>query len=325
MLLSVILYLVLAALIVTLSMKLSDYVDLLDRTTDISGAFLGGVMLAAVTSLPELLTTISSVLLVKQPDLVMGNILGSNLFNLTVLGTLMVIGVKKFARYPVSKSHRRTMFFVCTISAVLVLNLFVKLDVEILTVSLISLLIMGLYIVSVRTMSEAGNEEAPEEEVPCALSPKQLFFRFGLCSAALIATSICITYVTDLVAEEFQLGRTFAGALLLATATSLPELVSASSLLRKSNINAMVGDIVGSNLFNFTILVVADLLMLHQSIYAMNSQALYLLGFGCLSTLAMTAALCAKCSSKGKNYRALYLLCGLVCASGYLLFLAVGR
>ena len=45
-------YIVLAALVVVLSVKLADYVDLIDKKTDISGAFIGGVVLAAVTSLP---------------------------------------------------------------------------------------------------------------------------------------------------------------------------------------------------------------------------------------------------------------------------------
>ena len=54
-------YIVLAVLVIGLSMRLSSYVDMLDKQTNLSGAFLGGVMLAAVTSLPELFTSISGV------------------------------------------------------------------------------------------------------------------------------------------------------------------------------------------------------------------------------------------------------------------------
>lgn len=320
-------YAVLAVAIVLLSMKLSDYVDLLDKTTDISGAFLGGVMLAAVTSLPELLTTISSVVFVKQPDLVMGNILGSNLFNLSVLGFLMVFGIKRFAAAKISVSHRHTVLSICLITVILILSLFVNLDINIFTISIISIIIMAVYLISVKTMS-SSDSDGPEEAVSTNLTPKQLFARFAVCSILLIATSILITYATDMLAEELDLGRTFAGALLLATATSLPELVSATSLLRKNNVNAMVGDIVGSNLFNFTILVVADIFMLHQSIYFMNEQALTLLFFGTISTLAITAAILTKC---GKNHTiskakyAIYCVCGVICAAGYLLFVALGQ
>ena len=55
-------FVLLAALVVFLSLKLSKYVDLLDKTTNVSGAFIGGVLLAAVTSLPELFTSLSAVL-----------------------------------------------------------------------------------------------------------------------------------------------------------------------------------------------------------------------------------------------------------------------
>lgn len=62
--------LILAVLVVYLSVRLSYYVDCLDKKTNLSGAFIGGVMLAAVTSLPELFTSLTAVLALDQPDLV---------------------------------------------------------------------------------------------------------------------------------------------------------------------------------------------------------------------------------------------------------------
>ena len=59
-----------ALLVILLSLKLSNYVDLLDKQTNLSGAFLGGVLLAAVTSLPELFTSISSVVFLDEPEMV---------------------------------------------------------------------------------------------------------------------------------------------------------------------------------------------------------------------------------------------------------------
>ena len=69
-------YAVSALLVILLSLKLSNYVDLLDKQTNLSGAFLGGVLLAAITSLPELFTSISSVVFLDEPEMVVGNILG---------------------------------------------------------------------------------------------------------------------------------------------------------------------------------------------------------------------------------------------------------
>ena len=105
-----IIYLAIAAAVVLISVKLSEYVDLLDRTTDISGAFIGGVMLAAVTSLPELFTSIAATLFVNQPDLVIGNVLGSNLFNLAILGSLILFSLRKFSSSFLSESHRGTPY-----------------------------------------------------------------------------------------------------------------------------------------------------------------------------------------------------------------------
>ncbi len=78
------LYGIFAAFVIGFSIKLSYYVDELDKKTNLSGAFIGGVMLAAVTSLPELFTSISSTLFLNEVQLVSGNVLGSNIFNLTI-------------------------------------------------------------------------------------------------------------------------------------------------------------------------------------------------------------------------------------------------
>ena len=91
-------YIVLAALVVFLSVRLSYYVDCLDKKTNLSGAFIGGVMLAAVTSLPELFTSLTAVLALDQPDLVQGNVLGSNIFNLCVIGGLMLFTSRRYQR-----------------------------------------------------------------------------------------------------------------------------------------------------------------------------------------------------------------------------------
>ena len=92
------LYIVVAALVTFMSIKASEYVDMLDKTTSLSGAFLGGILLSAVTSLPELFTSISSTLMLDQPGLCIGNILGSNLFNYAMLSFFILTAVAKFAK-----------------------------------------------------------------------------------------------------------------------------------------------------------------------------------------------------------------------------------
>ena len=59
-------YIILALTVIGFSIKAADYVDLIDRKTNISGAFIGGVMLAAITSLPEFLQACSAALILNN-------------------------------------------------------------------------------------------------------------------------------------------------------------------------------------------------------------------------------------------------------------------
>ena len=92
-------YLVVAAFVVILSIKASNYIDLLDKNTELSGAFLGGIMLSAVTSLPELFTSISATVLLNRPGLCMGNILGSDLFNLVAISGFLNLYIYRVELY----------------------------------------------------------------------------------------------------------------------------------------------------------------------------------------------------------------------------------
>ena len=95
------LYLIVATAVVLLSIKLAKYVDLLDKKTKLSGAIIGGVFLAAVTSIPELFTSISAIFIVpgaESSQMVIGNILGSDLFNSFVLALTFIVTYKYFRK-----------------------------------------------------------------------------------------------------------------------------------------------------------------------------------------------------------------------------------
>ena len=272
-----ILYFVLAGGLVFLSDKLGKYIDLLDKKTKVSGAFLGGVLLAAVTSLPELFTSISATLFVGEKELVVGNVLGSNLFNVLVLGACFMIFFKGFRKSKIDyKSHFFTFFGLAVIYALICYGIFVPTLFQpvvgpINFICPLALVAYGI-IIFLQPKEEEKEDEEAEKEDTCPLTVKQILIRFVICAVTLVGISIAITYVTDLLAEELQLGTTFAGALFLAVATSLPELVSCVTLCRKGNYNAAVGDIVGSCFFNFCIIGISEFLsydgsLLTQVIY----------------------------------------------------------
>lgn len=275
------LYLVLAVCVVFLSVKTANYVDLLDKKTNLSGAFIGGVMLAAVTSLPEFFTTISATSFLGNPDLALGNILGSNLFNNTILATLVLLFIKKFGESNISKSHLNVS--ICTLGMYFIfcINLFINIDISLLTISILSIALAILYAIGVKAMANAPSEESDEED-DSPLTVKQIVVRFIITSILLIAASIGVTYVSDSIATTYNLGAGLVGAVLLGIATSLPEVTSCVALMKVGNFNIATGNIVGSTLFNFLILTFADLLYVKDTIYIFtdaNTKALLVFGF----------------------------------------------
>lgn len=319
-----VLYLILALAVVLVSIRLSYYVDLLDRTTNISGAFIGGVMLAAVTSLPELFTSISATLFVNQPDLVLGNVLGSNLFNLFVLGSLIFFSIKNFNKCFLSPSHKNTLIATIIMYLLVASAVIFPANFYILKTNPVSIVIFIIYLIAVKLMSSDDSKEEDSLIIEAHLTKNQILIRFSLLSIILVIVSVFLTMTTDIIAQKLNLGMTIAGALLLGVATSLPELTSSISLVKMKNFNATVGNIVGSNLFNFSILFIADVSYRGGSIYSANAESSNLIIFGIISTLASLLALQFK--SKPDKYsqsvlNVIYGVSSFIIIASYIVFL----
>ena len=286
-------YIVVAVLVVFCSIKASKYIDLLDKTTRLSGAFLGGVLLSAVTSLPELFTSISATLLIGKPSLCIGNILGSDLFNVAVLAFISIYTIRRFAKARISKGNILVTIFVLLIYVALLLNMFNILNFEIATINIITILIFLLYAFGVRYLSnDNSGDDANEEEITTTLSTKQIVVRFVLTSVAIIVLSILMTYITDDIATKFNIGVGLAGALFLGVATSLPEVSSTIALFRMRSFNIAVGNIIGSNIFNFLVLCIADVLCIEGRVYEFSdAKVVALLEYGLFATMAILSML----------------------------------
>lgn len=86
-----------------------------------------------------------------------------------------------------------------------------------------------------------------------------LLLQFFGGALAVIVAGIFLTRYADTIGHKSGLGRTLAGALLLATATSLPELAVDTNLARNGQADLLLGDLLGSSLFNLLILAILDL------------------------------------------------------------------
>lgn len=290
------LYFAVATIVVLFSIKCADYVDMIDKKTNISGAFIGGVILAAVTSLPELVTSISSIAIGNE-GLIIGNVLGSDLFNLCIFGALTMIAVKGYKNSKVGTSH--VMTIICTILAYITTGAVLFFNwgsIPGVSINIASVIIVILYAISCKFMASDDGESDSEDDND--LTIKQVIIRFVLCALGLVASSVAITYITDILAEELKLGSSVAGALFLGVATSIPELTSSIALVRKGNFNAMIGNVLGSNMFNYIIFSLADIIAFTKDVYVANTESLgdsqLLIIFGLISTVITLGSLLIK-------------------------------
>lgn len=286
-------YLMAAAVLVLFSIKCADYVDMLDKKTNMSGAFIGGVILAAVTSLPEMITSISAVAL-GNPGLIIGNVLGSDVFNLCIFGSLTLVAVGAFRKATVGKSHMKVL--ICTLLAYATTGfvLFSGLDTTFpgVSINIASVIIVVLYAISCKFMASDDSESDNEDDND--LTIKQVVTRFVLCALGLVIASVLITKITDIIDQQYNLGASLAGALFLGVATSIPELTSSIALVSKGNFNAMVGNVVGSNMFNYIIFSVADILAFRSNVYEVSPDSKLLIIFGAMSAVFAMVSLSIK-------------------------------
>lgn len=329
-------YLAVAFLVVMFSIKLSNYVDLLDKKTNISGAFLGGILLAAVTSLPELFTSLTATAFIKDNHLVLGNILGSDLFNLTLFAIIYIFFFGKLLKAKVGKNHLISILFVGILYVLVTIGSFVFDYRNILWgwFNPVSIAVVAVYALSV--IKTPATDEAQESETDSALTVKQIVARFVLFALGLVGASIGMTYLVDWIVNLFKIGPTFGGALFLGVATSLPEMTATITLSKKKNFNAAFGNILGSCVFNFIILALGDILSWnckdaggsYLGIYKIDQSAFLLLICGALALLIAFITVFIKVKGKikdTKKYKVLYITSGAIIAGLYITFLILSN
>ena len=106
----------------------------------------------------------------------------------------------------------------------------------------------------------------------------------------------------------------------------LPELTSSINLAKLGNFNAMTGNILGSNLFNFAILTVADLTYAGGSLYVTTSQTWLLLIFGLASAIFIAMPILYKSKGRRKYPRlrkTIYFIPPALVLASYFAFLAL--
>ncbi|MDE2607478.1 MAG: sodium:calcium antiporter [Burkholderiales bacterium] len=236
-----------------------------DRLADAHGwgrGWAGLALLSTVTSLPELASGISSVTLVDAPNLAIGDALGSCAFNLVFLAVVDLLQRHQPMYREASTAHLLSAGFGVVMLGFVSLSLVIGRQVpSLLHVGVYSPMLLVLYLLALRSVF--GHERALREALPAPgggpTAVRREWWRFGLAAALVVAAGTWLPALVDGLAQATGLSRSFAGAVFMALATSLPEMAVTLAALRLGALDLAIANLLGSNLFNVTILAVDDL------------------------------------------------------------------
>lgn len=285
-------FLTCSALIIVCGSQLSRYGDIIAELTGAGKAMFGLVVMAAVTSLPELFTGISSVVIIDTPDIAVGDIMGSCAFNLLILAILDYFVPGKPLSSVVTKKHLLAGFSgIFLISLSILAMLFSEVFPVIGWFSSASLLLIILYLVFTWLMYKNGRQQDVKVVTPSTSNNNGISLRkavkmYALLASLVITGAIALPFFANMLAERTGAGKSFVGTLLVAATTSLPELVTSISAVRRGSIDMAVGNVLGSNIFNMFILGLDDLMYVKGPLLSLINPIHALSG---LITLLMTA------------------------------------
>lgn len=265
------LQLLLSALIVLIAgTKLSQYGDRIAEGTGLGGLWIGVILMAGATSLPEVLTVISAGL-VEAPDLAAGDLLGAGLSNMLALAVIDLSHRQKQVWQHAALDHALIASLAMALTALAGLGTLFHTDWAYAGVGLETTLIAVAYVLGIRIVfrQEAlrHQEKARErviqmlDAVPASDNPRW-FLRaglgFGASSLGILLAAPILVISAQQIAEETGISTTFIGTFLVAITTSLPELVTAFAAVRLGAFDLAVGNLFGSNAFNMCALFFAD-------------------------------------------------------------------
>lgn len=273
--------------------RLSFYGDVIADKTGLSGNWIGMILLASVTSLPELITGISASALADAPDIAAGNVLGSCMVNLAMLVVIDFLHNRESFYRRASRSHILSAGFgVLLIAFVGISVLFGAMTAKLAVghVGFQSFIIVLLYGLAIRRVLANERQERKDFSEKVAdkyptLSLKNAIVGYALAACVVVAAGIWLPFVGTRLAEVMGWNGSFVGTLLIAAATTLPELAVTISSIRIGALDMAIANLLGSNLFNTTILAVDDLFYLKGPIYSAVSPVH---AFSTLSAAAMT-------------------------------------
>ena len=258
-----------AAVILGSSLFLTKSADVIAIKTGLGRSFVGVVLLATATSLPELGTGISAVSFVGEPDLALGGAFGSNLFNLLIIGLMDIFWRNRYLLNHVGMSSvvvGTLGIIVISLGGVAVLmhDMTTVLDgwpISPLSIVLVIGFAVALYFIYLFEQRQDAGESGPANDESGRYASERLprhLVIYTISALVVVGAAVWLSIVSDDLAVEMGWDASFMGTQFLAAATSLPELATSFAALRIAAPELAITNLLGSNLFNMGFVLFLD-------------------------------------------------------------------
>jgi cation:H+ antiporter len=267
-------FIICTAAIIYSGSRLSKYGDIIAEKTGLGRTWIGFIMLASITSLPELITGISAVTIINVPDIAVGDVLGSCVFNLLIYAALDII----YRPEPLStRAHQgntlSASFGILLLSFVAFSLVLEKQIFPLGWIGLYSLIITIMYFYAIRMVffyekrhvSLYAKDRAIELRYK-DITMKTALINYSINGFVIVIAAVFLPKIGEGIALTTGLGETFVGNIFIALSTSLPEIVVSISALKMDAVDLAIGNLFGSNIFNLLILAIDDVFFIQGPI-----------------------------------------------------------
>lgn len=258
-------FLAAALVIVVAGVRLARYGDVIGEKSGLGRNWIGVVLLAATTSLPELFTGFGATALARLPDIAVGDVLGSCMFNLLILSLMDAIQPGPLSARA-HQGHALAIGFGLALMGITGFGLLGGPALPALGwVGISAPVLAGVYVVSMRLIFRHEQhrrareaQDVAEQLQYAAVSTRAAVTHYAAAAVFVIGAATVLPRLGAAIAEQTGLGQAFVGSLLIAMTTSLPEIVVSVAAVRIGAVELGIANILGSNLFNMLILGLDD-------------------------------------------------------------------
>jgi cation:H+ antiporter len=265
--------------IVYAGVKLSRYGDIIAEKTGLGRTWIGVVLMASVTSLPELVTGASSVTYAGVPNIAVGDVLGSCVFNMLIFAFLDAV----YRPTPISaKAHSGHIlsagFGILLLGTVSLSIFFARHTPRLGWIGVYSLIFIVVYFFAMRMVYSYEKKQVAlsiNESMDLQygdIPTKRAVFNYAINAVIVIIAAMFLPKIGEGIAESTGLGQSFVGNIFIAISTSLPEVVVSLAAVKMGAVDLAIGNLFGSNIFNILILAIDDVLFVKGPLLSFVNQ-----------------------------------------------------